>query len=145
LAVTPERRRNTRVAAYGLIRRERQIVLCRVSEQLRAFAGQWTLPGGGVEFGEDPAAAMVREVREETGFIVRPRSIAGIDSKHVEHDDHAFHAIRILFHADIVDGELTSERDGTTDLCCWWSIDALDEITVVDLVPVGLRLAFPDL
>lgn len=33
-------------------------------------AARWGLPGGGVEKGEDPAAAIVREVREECGFEV---------------------------------------------------------------------------
>lgn len=31
-------------------------------------AARWGLPGGGVEKGKDPAAAVVREVREECGF-----------------------------------------------------------------------------
>ena len=33
-------------------------------------AARWGLPGGGVETGEDPATAIVREVREESGFDV---------------------------------------------------------------------------
>ena len=32
--------------------------------------GQWSLPGGRVEHGEDATAAVVREVREETGLDV---------------------------------------------------------------------------
>ena len=33
----------------------------------------WTLPGGGIDFGEHPADAVVREVHEETGLRLRPR------------------------------------------------------------------------
>lgn len=33
-------------------------------------AARWGLPGGGVEAGEDPAAAILREVREECGFEI---------------------------------------------------------------------------
>lgn len=31
----------------------------------------WTLPGGGIEQGEDPETAVIREVEEETGYKVR--------------------------------------------------------------------------
>lgn len=37
----------------------------------RAMAGLWELPGGKVEPGEDHAAALAREIAEETGLTVR--------------------------------------------------------------------------
>ncbi len=40
-------------------------------------AGSWSLPGGRVEPGESDAQALVREIREETGLIVRPGPLAG--------------------------------------------------------------------
>ena len=33
---------------------------------------QWMIPGGGLEPGEDEAACCVREVAEETGYIIEP-------------------------------------------------------------------------
>ena len=35
----------------------------------------YKFPGGGIEAGEDPAEAMVRETREETGLVVIPETI----------------------------------------------------------------------
>ncbi len=39
--------------------------------------GRWSLPGGRVEPGEDDAAALVREMREETGLDVEPGPLVG--------------------------------------------------------------------
>jgi 8-oxo-dGTP pyrophosphatase MutT (NUDIX family) len=45
---------------------------------VRADNGLWDLPAGAIDPGETPAQAVVREVREETGLIVEPVSIAGV-------------------------------------------------------------------
>ncbi|WP_088288940.1 NUDIX domain-containing protein [Kineosporia sp. A_224] len=44
----------------------------------RSDTGGWTLVGGIMEPGEDVADAVVREVREETGIVVRPDRIVSV-------------------------------------------------------------------
>lgn len=100
----------------------------------------WTLPGGGVEFGEHPEAAMVREVEEETGLIVAAVGLAGIDSFTDDVPDRAFHGIRIIYRAKLIGGALRNESDGTTDLCQWHRIDTLGKLPVVDLVEAALPM-----
>ncbi|MEO1088763.1 MAG: NUDIX domain-containing protein, partial [Acidobacteriota bacterium] len=51
----------TRLAAYAVIVEDNRLLLCRISPQIPAHAGKWTLPGGGLDFGETPEAAVVRE------------------------------------------------------------------------------------
>ena len=58
----------TRLAAYAVIVQDGHILLCRVAPG-NLGAGLWTLPGGGLEFGESPEVGVVREVEEETGLI----------------------------------------------------------------------------
>lgn len=133
----------TRLSAYGLILQEARILLCRISHQLPNDAGFWTLPGGGIEFGEDPVDAMMREVSEETGLEVRPRGVAGINSLHIEEAERAFHGIRIIYATELIGGALRNEIGGTTDLCAWWSLDEARRLPLVGLAEVGLALAFP--
>ena len=87
-----------------------------------------------MEFGEHPQDAMTREVREETGLIVRAAGLAGVYSLLIEREDVAFHSIRILHFTEILGGDLANEPDGTTDLCEWHPIGVVQSIPIGDLV-----------
>jgi 8-oxo-dGTP diphosphatase len=70
-----------RVAAYGLILRDGRILLTRLASRISADE-RWHLPGGGVDHGEDPRDALVREIREETGLDAEVGETARVFSAH---------------------------------------------------------------
>ena len=61
------RARTPIMRACGAIIRDGKILMVRHQHEGRNY---WTLPGGGLEHGETPAQAAIREVAEETGLIV---------------------------------------------------------------------------
>ena len=133
-----------RVAAYGVITDGDRILLAHWNERGRSG---WTLPGGGLEDGEDPADAARREILEETGYTAELGELLGIDSyvipqeNRVQPGEGPLHALRIIYRARIVSGELTNEAEGSTDEASWFSIDDVPTLRRVELVNVGLRMA----
>lgn len=60
-----------RVIVVGLIHNDRrEWLLCRMPPDRGVFPGQWGIPGGGIEPGEDAENALRRELREEVGLEV---------------------------------------------------------------------------
>jgi len=132
-----------RVAAYGVIIDGDRILLAHWNESGRSG---WTLPGGGIDPGEDPVDAVVREIAEETGYHAEAGELLGIDSKVIP-AEHRFvpeagplHALRIVYRATVVGGTLTNELEGTTDEAAWFPLAGIPK-RHVELVDIGLELA----
>jgi 8-oxo-dGTP diphosphatase len=135
-----------RVAAYAVITdADDRVLLAHWSEGRHAA---WTLPGGGLEAGEDPEHAVRREVREETGYRVALDGLLGIHSRviparaRINSDaDGPLHALRIVYRAHTTGGRLRNETDGSTDEARWFPLPATRELSRVKLVDIGMRMA----
>ena len=135
--------RHQRVAAYGVcVNARRELLLCRLNDTTMS-PGVWTLPGGGIDFGEHPDEAVVRECQEETGLIVEVRELLTIDSMRRQirqlHDGVLvhYHAIRILYRVEAVGGSLRDELDNSTDMAAWHSAESLGAIPRTDVADLG--------
>lgn len=135
-------RRLARPAAYGLIFDDQRLLLCRIAKSVVGSAGKWTLPGGGLEFGERPEDGLVREVFEETGLHVTVGQLASVESCVIDQPGVQFHSIQILYHAAWDGGTLTYEVDGTTDQCRWFSKSQARALPLVRLGQHGVNLAW---
>ncbi|GAA1109062.1 NUDIX hydrolase [Arthrobacter flavus] len=134
---------DTRIGAYGLIIDNGKILLAHWNE---SGAAGWTLPGGGLELGEDAATAAVREIYEETGYTAELDQLLGVDSLHIaasgrlNGSDRPMHALRIVYRARTIDGSLRHEANGSTDRAAWVHLSDLPTLDRVGLVDVALRM-----
>ncbi len=137
----------TRISAYAVcVDEERRLLLCRIAPGYTAgFDGWWTLPGGGLNHGEDPRDGAQHELEEETGLIGEIGDLLDVDSWHTEYTNRAgrqidFHGIRILYRCRIVGGELRDELDGSTDAARWFAPGELPSERLVDIGELAVRL-----
>jgi ADP-ribose pyrophosphatase YjhB (NUDIX family) len=135
----------TRVAAYATcLDGGGRILLARLAPGYPG-AGRWTLPGGGLDWGEDPADGVRREVEEETGLrggTLGP--ILGVYSRTHRRGparrDHSVHVLGIIYRLTGLEGTLCEEVDGSTDTCAWFTLDEARQLPLVPLVEHALDL-----
>ena len=128
----PAPERISRVAAYGLVRDGDRVLLTRLGRSVHR--GLWTLPGGGLDYGERPVDAVVRELHEETGLDVRVDELLDADAELYRdtRPDRRYevHAVRFLYRLTVLGGTLgVVEIDGSTDAVQWWPEDGLPRLT----------------
>ena len=132
----------TRVSAYALCRDDDALLLSRIAPGATVSSdGMWTLPGGGLEFGEDPRDAALRELTEETGLIGEITELAEVDSWSGPIGAIDYHAVRIIYRVRVTGGALANEIGGSSDLARWVPLAELAALPLVDLAKVGARLA----
>jgi 8-oxo-dGTP diphosphatase len=95
----------------ALIFQEDQVLL--VERGKPPLEGYWSLPGGLVEAGERLEDAVVREVKEETGFIVTAGRVATVFERIMPDPEGQceYHYVLIDFYCQITGGLLTAGDD----------------------------------
>lgn len=125
-----------RVAAYAVAVDAGRVLLCRLADHVPA-AGQWTLPGGGMDHGEQPLDTLRREVREETGLDVRDPELVDVVAGYGPD----WQAVRILFRADVRGEPRVVEVGGSTAEAAWVALVDVPTLTTVPMVAHALAAA----
>lgn len=82
------------VAAVALVDRDGRVLLTKRPDN-KSMAGLWEFPGGKVEPGETPEAALIRELQEELGIDTWESCLAPLTFASHGYDD--FHLLMPLF------------------------------------------------
>ena len=119
-----------RPSAYGIVIKDGNVLLSR------QFGDRYDLPGGGVELGEDLEAAVIREVKEETGLDVHKPKVLGIENNffHSAHGNKkSYHSILVYYLCTLLGGELSTdgfdeEEKKYAEIAEWIPLNEIDDL-----------------
>jgi len=93
------------------------------------YRGRWALVGGKWDFGESLAAAVVREVLEETGLAVEFVALRGIVSERLlpteTAETSAAHFLLLICQVDTKGGEASEQNEGAV---AWFSAEQIESL-----------------
>ncbi len=97
--------------------------------------GLWTLPGGFADVGYSPAENVVKEIREESGYLTRAlRSLAVYDrEKHPHPYPYPYHIYKLFFLCELIGGEAKTSIE--TEDVGFFSVDDLPPLSMGRVLP----------
>lgn len=113
----------------------------RILLHKRKDNNMWSLLGGAMEKGESIAQTIIREVKEESGYVTRINKLIGIytDPNHIiEYSNgEVRQQFSICFHCEIISGQLTIS-DESKELQ-FFSLEELDKVNIHEAQWVRIR------
>lgn len=135
---------DSRVGSYVVVIQDGHVLLVRWAEGL---IPEWTLPGGGMEFGESGEVCAVRETLEETGFHAVIDRLLGVHDRYIpvkqrlSAGDLPLHLHKVFYQGHVVGGELSTSSDPGNDRAAWVNLADVSELVREQGVDVALALA----
>jgi ADP-ribose pyrophosphatase YjhB (NUDIX family) len=104
-----------------------------------ADAGRWTLPGGWADVNESPSESVIREVEEESGYVVKPiRLLAVLDREKQGHaPPFPYHVYKLFFHCELAGGSPRQTTESSES--AFFAKNELPDLSLSRVLPGQIR------
>lgn len=121
-----------RVSAYALAVQDGHVLLTQLAEKCTR-GGSWTLPGGGMDHGEQPIETLLREVYEETGLHAAEPELLHAGS-YSETTHGPYMAVQLVYRVQMAGVPQVLEEGGSTADVAWVPLAHVATLTTVPFV-----------
>ena len=130
---------STRLSVYGAAARHGQILLVRLAPHVPS-GRKWSLPGGGVDWGETLHTALHREVWEESGLTCEIGEMALEHGFKTEKEQKALFVHQVVFFiTPSTEEPRVTEVEGSTEHVEWVSFEDAEELPLVSVARQALE------
>lgn len=128
----------THLGVYGVLLENNKILL--IKKARGPHKGKWDLPGGSIEFGEEPYETLKREFYEETGITelegrIRTAKSYTLIYQYKENQLEELHHIGIIYDVEIINNNFKLKTYGDEQDSLGASWITLDEIKKIEVTP----------
>ncbi|MUG94890.1 NUDIX domain-containing protein [Scytonema sp. UIC 10036] len=125
-----------KVDVRGVVFRDNQILLVKERED-----GCWTLPGGWADVGESPSEAVVKEIREESGYLTRAvKLLAVYDRNRHGHPPHPNYVYKLFFLCELISGSPSPSIE--TEEVDFFPEDGIPQLSLGRVTPTQIARLF---
>lgn len=121
---------NQRISVRAIIRNKEKTLLIRRSTGRQTILGKYELPGGRIDYREQPEDALVRHLNREAGLTIQSAQIFDVLT-YVDHDDRDVQYLFILYLVSLEQGTSNITLSTNYDHYQWKSLSNIhqDELT----------------
>lgn len=130
---------NQRIAVRAIIRKSERTLLLRRATGRPSILGKYELPGGRLDYGEQPEDALQKHLKDEAGLTVQAAQLFDVLT-YVDHDDRDMQYVFILYLVSLGVGEAKVELSQNYDHYLWKKMSNLqqDDLTESTKLLLGI-------
>ncbi len=130
---------NQRISVRALVSRDDKTLLLKRLTGRESILGLFEIPGGRVDYGEQPEDALRRYLHDDVGLHIDKSTLFDVVT-YIDHDDRDIQYAVIVFQASIAGGHHDLKLSENYSESVWQSIDEVQSSSVTDLTQLILGI-----
>jgi len=130
---------NQRIAVRALVRKDDKTLLLRRANGRPSILGQYELPGGKMEYGEQPEDALRRYLHDDAGVHIQTAQLFDVVT-YIDHDDRDIQYAVIVYTVGLAEGHHDIHLGSNYNRYEWSKLSELQHIEITDLTELLLGI-----
>lgn len=131
---------NQRIAVRAIVRQDNKTLLLRRASGRQSILGKYELPGGEIEYGEQPEDSLMRYLSDGVGLTVQTAQLFDVLT-YIDHDDRDMQYVLILYLVSLEQGRPQVDLTKRYDHYVWKSVSDIQQDSLTESTKLLLGIS----